>query len=31
MDEDLSAELLERVDRDQAARLSLRPGDGFPE
>jgi len=31
MDEDLSAELLERVDRDQAARLSLRSGDGFPE
>jgi hypothetical protein len=25
MDEDLSAELLERADRDQAARMSLRP------
>jgi hypothetical protein len=26
MDEDLSAELLDRADRDQAARMSLRPG-----
>ena len=26
MDEELSAELLERADRDQAARMSLRPG-----
>jgi hypothetical protein len=31
MDEDLSAELLERAGRDQAARLSLRPGHGMPE
>jgi hypothetical protein len=26
VDEELSAELLERADRDQAARMSLRPG-----
>lgn len=31
MDEDLSAELLDRADRDQAARMSLRPGHGMPE
>jgi hypothetical protein len=31
MDEDLSAELLERAGRDQAARLSLRPGHGMQE
>lgn len=29
MDEDLSAELLDRAGRDQAARMSLRPGHGF--
>ena len=31
MDENLSAELLERAGRDQAARMSLRPGHGMPE
>ncbi len=31
MDEDLSAEFLERAGRDQAARLSLRPGHGMLE
>ena len=31
MDEELSAELLERADRDQAARMSLRPGHELPE
>jgi hypothetical protein len=31
MDEDLSAELLERAGRDQAARMSLRPGHGMRE
>jgi hypothetical protein len=31
MDEDLSAELLERAGRDQAARMSLRPGHGMLE
>ncbi len=31
MDEELSAELLERVGRDQTARMSLRPGHGMPE
>ncbi len=31
MDEDLSAELLDRADRDQAARMSVRPGHGMPE
>jgi Family of unknown function (DUF6624) len=31
MDEELSAELLERAGRDQAARMSLRPGHGMPE
>ena len=29
MDEELSAELLERAGRDQAARMSLRPGHGI--
>lgn len=31
MDEELSAELLERAGRAQAARMSLRPGHGMPE
>lgn len=31
MDEELSAELLERAGRDQVARKSLRPGHGFSE
>jgi hypothetical protein len=31
MDEELSAELQERAGRDQAARMSLRPGHGMPE
>jgi hypothetical protein len=31
VDEDLSAELRERADRDQAARKALRPGHGMPE
>lgn len=31
MDQELSAELLERADRNQAARMSMRPGDGMPE
>lgn len=31
MDEELSAELLERARRDQAARKLLRPGHGMPE
>jgi hypothetical protein len=31
MDEELSGELLERADRDQAARISMRPGHGLPE
>jgi hypothetical protein len=31
MDEDLRAELLERAERDQAARMSLRPGHGMQE
>jgi hypothetical protein len=31
VDEDLSAELLERAGRDQAARMSLRPGHGMAE
>ena len=31
MDEDLSAELLERAGRDRAARMALRPGHGWPE
>ena len=31
MDEDLSAEFLERAGRDQAARLALRPGHGMLE
>jgi hypothetical protein len=31
MDEELRAELLERANRDQAARMSLRPGHGMPE
>ena len=31
MDEDLGAELLERAGRDQAARMSLRPGHGLLE
>ena len=31
MDEELSAELLDRTDRDQAARMSLRTGHGMPE
>jgi len=31
MDEELSAELLERADRDQAARMSLRSGHRIPE
>ena len=31
MDEELSAELVERVGRDQAARMSLQPGHGMPE
>ncbi len=31
MDEELSAELLERAGRDQAARMSLRPGHGMLE
>jgi len=31
VDEELSAELLERARRDQAARTSLRPGHGMPE
>ena len=31
MDEALSAELVERADRDQAARMALPPGHGLPE
>ena len=31
MDENLTAELMKRADRDQAARTSLRPGHGWPE
>jgi hypothetical protein len=31
VDEDLSAELVERADRDQAARMALQPGHGMPE
>jgi hypothetical protein len=31
VDEDLSAELVARAERDQAARLALRPGHGTPE
>lgn len=31
VDEDLRAELLDRADRDQAARMSLRPGHGMLE
>ena len=31
MDEELSAELVERVGRDQATRMSLQPGHGMPE
>jgi hypothetical protein len=31
MDEELSAELLERAGRDQAVRMSLRPGHGMLE